>query len=173
MNTKRILADSLRDLLNDRALGDITVQDITAASGLSRSTFYKHFTDKYDLVGWMLPSDRLFEYAGSIGEESYETVLENVVALIEEWRTIYTNAVNDPYEELVYSKILEHTYGFYERAFVYDSESNERKVDGIIRQLAIKQITDFLLNWVLGKINLTNDEVLEVLTRLWPEEIFR
>lgn len=173
MNTKRIFADSLEVLLQDRPLGNITVQDITAQSGLSRSTFYKHFNDKYDLVGWMFPSDKLVELASSIDSTSYETTLADVVSLIEEWRIVYANAVNDPYEELVYTKILEHTFDFYRTAFAFDIETDEDRIKSTIRQLAIKQITDFLLNWVIGKISLTKEEVLEVLTKLWPEDIFR
>lgn len=173
MNTKRILADSLKTLLSEKALSDITVQDITSASGLSRSTFYKHFTDKYDLVGWMFPSDRLFELASSIESTSYEAALDEVLDLIEEWRIVYANAVNDPYEELVYSKIFEHTLGFYQVAFNFDIKPDENKVDNVVKQLAIKQITDFLLSWVMGRVNLTKEEVLEVHTRLWPEEIFK
>lgn len=173
MNTKRILADSLKGLLSERPLGEITVQDITAASGLSRSTFYKHFEDKYDLVGWMLPSDRLFELASSVESSTYEEVMVEVLDLIDEWRSVYANAVNDPYEELVYSRILAHTNDFYQLAFALDAQAEEDKVEGIVKQLAIKQINDFLLSWVMGKVNLTNEETLEVLTRLWPEGLFR
>ena len=42
-----------------------------------------------------------------------------------------------------------------------------------IRQLAVKQITDFLLGWVMGETDLTKEEVLQVLKRLWPENIFK
>lgn len=173
MNTKRILADSLEGLLRERPLGEITVQDITAASGLSRSTFYKHFEDKYDLVGWMLPADRLFELASSVDGSTYDEVMVEVLNLIEEWRPVYANAVNDPYEELVYGKILSHTNGFYQLAFSMDANAEDGKIESIVKQLAIKQINDFLLSWVMGKINLSTGETLEVLKRLWPEELFR
>lgn len=173
MNTKRVLADSLKRLLSERALGDITVQDIADASDLSRSTFYKHFEDKYDLVGWMLPSDRLFELASSVESSTYEEVMVEVLDLIGEWRTVYANAVNDPYEELVYSKILAHTNDFYQMAFALDAHAEDDKVKVFVKQLAIKQINDFLLSWVMGKVNLTNEETLEVMATLWPEELFR
>lgn len=159
--------------MTERTLGEITVNDITETSGLARSTFYKHFDDKYELVGWMLPSDRLFELAASVGDRGYDDVMEDVLTLIEEWRAVYMNAVADPYRELVYSKIFSHTYGFYQTAFAADEDRAQNKTESFIRQLTVKQITDFLLSWVLGEADLTREEVLQVMKRLWPENIFK
>ena len=50
--TKRAIETSFRDLLNDRPLHKITVADITDGCGVSRMTFYYHFEDVYDLLGW-------------------------------------------------------------------------------------------------------------------------
>lgn len=52
-DTKRILAESLEELLENKELKNITVNEITDHCGAARSTFYKHFKDKYDLVNWI------------------------------------------------------------------------------------------------------------------------
>lgn len=52
-NTKKILADSLEELLKYDSLEDITVTKIISNCNASRSVFYKHFKDKYDLMIWI------------------------------------------------------------------------------------------------------------------------
>ena len=47
--TKKILADALFDLLHTKPLNKIKVSEICKACGLSKDTFYYHFTDKYEL----------------------------------------------------------------------------------------------------------------------------
>ena len=49
--TKNALMEAFIRLLEDRPLDQITVRDIAAACGVSRNTFYYHFSDVYDLLG--------------------------------------------------------------------------------------------------------------------------
>ena len=48
-----------------RDFADITVTDLCAAAEINRRTFYRHFTDKYQLVTWIY--DRGFQKA--IGDD--------------------------------------------------------------------------------------------------------
>ena len=50
--TKRLLAQSLMDLMMTTPLEKISVNDIVDHAGVGRNTFYYHFEDKYDLVNW-------------------------------------------------------------------------------------------------------------------------
>lgn len=50
--TKVALADSLKKLLQIKTLDKITVKDIVEDCGVNRQTFYYHFHDIYDLLGW-------------------------------------------------------------------------------------------------------------------------
>jgi AcrR family transcriptional regulator len=48
--TRDLLGDALVQLIHEKAFDAITVQDVLARAGVSRSTFYTHFTDKDDLL---------------------------------------------------------------------------------------------------------------------------
>lgn len=48
--TRQMLHQAMRELLQERDFLDINVLDIAGHAGLNRATFYKHFTDKYDLL---------------------------------------------------------------------------------------------------------------------------
>ena len=48
--TRQLLGAALAELMREKRYDDITVQDILDRSGIGRSTFYAHYTDKEDLV---------------------------------------------------------------------------------------------------------------------------
>ena len=52
MDAKLMFARAIERLLDSRPLEAITVGDIVNESGLSKSCFYNHFSDKYELVNW-------------------------------------------------------------------------------------------------------------------------
>jgi len=48
--TRKLLQQTLTDLMHEKSFEAITVQDIAERSTLNRATFYAHFEDKYDLL---------------------------------------------------------------------------------------------------------------------------
>lgn len=48
--TRRLLRDALVSLSLERGYATVTVEDITERADLGRATFYKHYTDKDDLL---------------------------------------------------------------------------------------------------------------------------
>ncbi len=55
--TKQAMANSLKHLLEKKALSKITIKDIVEDCGVNRQTFYYHFQDVYDLVEWIFYND--------------------------------------------------------------------------------------------------------------------
>lgn len=50
VHTKRILRDAMLSCMGTRDFEQITVNEICGITNFSRSTFYKHYEDKYDLI---------------------------------------------------------------------------------------------------------------------------
>lgn len=57
--TKKMLADSLKAAMKEKAFSKITVSEIIQACGVNRKTFYYHFADIYDLLKWMFQQEAL------------------------------------------------------------------------------------------------------------------
>ena len=55
--TKRALEQSLKNLLLQKPITKITINDIAEDCGINRMTFYYHFKDIYDLVEWSCKED--------------------------------------------------------------------------------------------------------------------
>lgn len=49
-DSKRLLADALAGLMECKPLDQVRVAEIASAAGVSKQTFYHHFSDKYHLM---------------------------------------------------------------------------------------------------------------------------
>lgn len=57
--TKKALANSLKELLNDEPFEKISVGEICDRCFMNRKSFYYHFKDKYDLMNWIFDTEFL------------------------------------------------------------------------------------------------------------------
>lgn len=78
--TKQALEQSLKKLMQVKALDKITIRDITTDCGISRMAFYYHFKDIYDLIEWVCIED-----AGRAlqGKKTYDTWQEGLLQIFE------------------------------------------------------------------------------------------
>ncbi|WP_281269506.1 dihydroxyacetone kinase transcriptional activator DhaS [Fontibacillus phaseoli] len=63
--TKKALAASLKQMMGETPLNKITVKHLVEDCGLNRQTFYYHFQDIYELLGWIYQTeavDTIAEY---------------------------------------------------------------------------------------------------------------
>ena len=81
--TKMAIAYALKELVEEKSLNKITIQDIADKCGINRQTFYYHLPNIIDLVEWILYTDaeRLMQ-----GSKTYDTwqkgYLPSIVCLI-------------------------------------------------------------------------------------------
>lgn len=68
MRTKEIILHSVVELMHTHTIDSISVQEIAEEAGVSRRTFYNHFTDKYDAVNsfftWQVSKEIKAHYNG-------------------------------------------------------------------------------------------------------------
>lgn len=68
--TKKALAQALKHIMDETPLGKITVQQVADTCGVNRQTFYYHFQDIYELLGWIYESEAV---ASISAYRSYDT----------------------------------------------------------------------------------------------------
>lgn len=57
--TKKELAASLKKLMEKTPLEKITIKNVVSDCGVNRQTFYYHFQDIYELLGWIYRTEAL------------------------------------------------------------------------------------------------------------------
>ncbi len=53
MDSKKIIADSMEELLAHDSIDRLHVNDVVESSGMCRAIFYRHFYDKYEVPNWI------------------------------------------------------------------------------------------------------------------------
>ncbi|AZU63950.1 TetR/AcrR family transcriptional regulator [Neobacillus mesonae] len=90
--TKRLIRDTLTELIEEKGFEGVTVRDLTERAKINRGTFYLHYRDKYDLL-----------------EQSEDEIIKGIVQLVHEISPIeavaYTSQ-NEPFP--IIQKLFEH-----------------------------------------------------------------
>lgn len=66
--TRKLLQQTLFELMQEKSFDAITVQDLADRSTLNRATFYAHFEDKYDLLDSIMREGFEQALAGAVAE---------------------------------------------------------------------------------------------------------
>jgi len=79
--THKLLFDSLTSLLTEKSFDDIRISDICDKAMVHRTTFYKHFEDKYQLLDFLLRQlitdfeEKSLQYTSADNAKQYYTNL--------------------------------------------------------------------------------------------------
>ncbi len=93
--TKELLAESLKDLAQFKAVDKITIKELTKNCGLTPPTFYKHFRDKYDLMAWIY-NQRVEGAMKNFGvTDSFEDVVCKWMEIVLEDENFYRNLLKN------------------------------------------------------------------------------
>lgn len=111
-DTDSILADALLDLLKEKPFKKVTVEDIVNKCGASRSTFYRHFKDKYDLMDWIYlrKADNFKGYQGTGGSKY---LLLQGASYLKELQDYFTNIIQfhgqNSFTEFMFAYVFNYT----------------------------------------------------------------
>lgn len=94
--TKRVLGESLKDLMQKTPLAKISVGDITEHCSINRQTFYYHFKDKYDLVNWIYSSETLPYTTAFSDQAHWADGLAQLCIYLQQNKKFYINALSTP-----------------------------------------------------------------------------
>ncbi len=79
--TRKLLQQALFELTVEQSFATITVRDIAKRAMVNRSTFYRHYLDKYDLLNHYLDElQSLVSEAASLAEKASQSAPERVPA---------------------------------------------------------------------------------------------
>lgn len=92
LNTKRMLADSMKRFMEQKPLSKITISEIIADCGVNRKTFYYHFIDIYDLVKWMFEQEAVQVLAQLDLPTDTETAIRFILDYVDKNRHIVSCA---------------------------------------------------------------------------------
>lgn len=93
--TKELLAESMQELATKKSVEKITIKEITSNCGMTPTTFYNHFSDKYELLAWVY-NISIEPFLGKLGTDVFwrDCVWQSLFILTEN-RVFYKNALQN------------------------------------------------------------------------------
>lgn len=173
---KELLAESFKELAENKNIDKITVKDITENCGYSSATFYRQFKDKYDLIAW-----------------AYTRDLENILDALEyskaSWKQVLTAAAKYYSEQKDYlANLLLHTNG-YDSFVTHMTHINSEALRLRLAKAAGCQTPDEMTamyirvyccgtvqltcEWILGQYAASPEELAQVYEDTLPEPLQR
>lgn len=143
--TKQILARELFDLLTVKSFQKITVNELCEKSMISRSTFYLHFQDKYQLLSYCL-NELSKEWEILMKSHSKKEFINVILSSCREKEKIFFNV----FENEINDELVDIFYDFFGR---YITQCLEEKADrGALLPGPIDSLVSF---YVGGLISMT------------------
>ena len=146
--TKRALETSLKNLLLQKPLDKITINDITADCGINRMTFYYHFKDIYDLVDWILVEDATEALEGHQDFETWSEALLDALQRIQDNRVlvlnVYRSVSREQVEQYLYKMLDPLLRMFVERENIPVQEEDKQFIIDFYKYALVGMV----LEWV-------------------------
>ena len=93
-DTKRKMAQALKELMAEKPLKRITIQDIVERSHMTRQSFYYHFQDIYEVLELICRHD-LVDQIAYREEESFSHWMERLMEIVETNKWFYRKMLQD------------------------------------------------------------------------------
>lgn len=152
--TKYALAESLKELLKTKSINHVTINDITENCGINRMTFYYHFHDIYDLVGWICSEEIAKAVENNRTYETWQQAYLNTFYLIKENHyfvmNIYHHLDREYIENYLYKIIFDIAINIVEEKAENMTVSEDDK--HFITEFYVFSLIGIILKWLKGNM---------------------
>ena len=163
--TKRALSASLKNMLLQKPLSKITVNDIAEDCGVSRMTFYYYFTDIYDLVEWTCQEEAAKALAGHKTAQTWQQGFLDLFAAVKANRpfimNVYHSVSREHLEQYLYKVTYQLLINVVEEMAIHLSVRSEDKQ--FIADFYKYAFVGLMLNWIRGDMK---DDPEKIISRL-------
>ena len=169
--TKKLLADSLKSMMNTVLLEKISVEQLTRQCGISRNTFYYHFQDKYQLVSWIFYQEAtpILRHYGEAGQWA-----DGLLALcrhMRQERSFYTAAFRYEGQNSLTDSLLSLCRQIIDGMLVERAvtDSWERQV---VASFYAHALSGTIVEWARAGMPQDPEQAVEIIRRLFHGEYF-
>lgn len=171
---KEILSESFRELAEKKPVDKITVPEIVENCGYSKTTFYRLFKDKYDLMAWDY-TRRLKEIMDQVDHYKYKwtATLPACAALFHAERDYLKNLLlhTSGYES--FSRYMKQLHFDSLRKCVLDASGAAEldvKTEMYVRTYC-QGTADLICDWIMGAYDVGPEELAEVFENCLPQPL--
>lgn len=170
MKTKKILLETVRHLLENKNIEEITVQDILDSSGVSRATFYHYFRDKYDLVNQYYIDHVSIDFLSRYDGTNYYEITRKTLDFIFENRRYFKNIYSCDNFNTVFESHCDHCRNAYIETYKNAFPEKEITSELLFKIECVSRFrADIVRKWVLENCSVPIEEIIYCLQDLLPD----
>lgn len=181
--TKKILAQTLQELMKEKLLDDITVQELIERSSMNRKTFYYHFHNIAELLKWIIKENFSSVKTLPIALDTWNTNTINILTFIKENKFFFHSIHYSRYcaEIRMYLKLLLDedidkfvaiAWEFYTRNSAIEYTLTEANQNYIVKYYS-GAIYSLLEEWLLGGMKEPIDDFVDILVKLVNHSMYQ
>lgn len=164
-NTKKMLGNTLKKLMQKKPLNKISISEITSECGVNRKTFYYHFEDIYDLLMWVFDEEAVEVVKCFYSISDYEDAIYYVMDYVEK-NDYLINCTLDAIGQEGMKRFFIKDFIEYNHQLIENVENElNKKLPEDIKQFLIVYISEaiagLLLDWIRGNTNLDKDKYVK------------
>ena len=154
--TKKALITTFSDLLETKSFDNITIQDLCEKANVRRSTFYRHFNDKYDLLNHIVGT--LIEYFRTLHlpeidpkdpRQFFNKFMKDILLFISDNKAMVKSVISINIYSDVYQILYNQIYAVVKRQIVFDKQIGQFYIDEFIYgEFLTGGILSVILNWI-------------------------
>lgn len=176
--TKERLASALKQLMAQKPLNKITIQEITSLCDIKRQHFYYHFEDIYDLMRWMFQREAMSLLEQYEGTQLWQDGILQLFQYLQENREVCRSAMRS-HEGRKYIKhffvtdihaIIRHTVEIIVEK-IYEDDADIAKEVEMLTQFYTHALIGALENWLEEESQYTPEEIVNFLDQLLTDHL--
>ncbi len=170
--TKKVLASSLKELLQEKPLSKVTISDITNRAGVNRHTFYYHFSDINDLVLWIFASEINKYGISATPLQDWQNALISILDFAVREKSFVLAVYHSPANERIFRQLYHYSSDYVAR-IIDDIEPNCRlsaEDRGFLIDFINYGFIGILSKWVKEGMNYNPEELIKHLAAITDEE---
>ncbi len=171
METKLLLALSIKDLMKSTSLDKISVAKVCEVANVSRQTFYRNFNDKYHLVNWYFHElcNKSFLLMGV--SLNLEEALYEKFTFIENEKIFFSQAFKSDDSNNLINYDFEMIYQFYEKSIVKQIKKPLSEDLAFLLEMYCKGSIDMTVKWATGYLDISKEKLVELLILSLPVDL--
>ncbi len=172
--TKDILAESFLELINEKNISKITINDITSNCGMTSPTFYNYFKDKYDLIVWIYVRG-VESVISKIGADGYVwiEILREMASYYWDNKGFVVNALRHTSGHDSFLFLMQKINAEYIGKAVRKKLMTEHlpdEITGLIRVYVCGTI-GIMTDWLVGENTLMLEQIVNIWNKSLPEPL--
>ena len=161
-----LLAESFKELTLKQPIEKITIKEITDKAGVIRPTFYNHFSDKYNLLEWILVQDILIPVQPLVENGMINEAMLLIFYNAEKQKEFFMHVCRmegqNSFRDMVEKGIQALLGGMIEEKMKGKTPKNKWLTPERIAAYYSQSMTYIVITWIESGMEISPEELMEV-----------